>query len=137
MPQIQKQQIDYQIDNQATDQVINCEPVMIGQVLVNLISNAAQALEDTPDARIVVNISDCDEWMLITVTDNGPGMDSDVMANLFEPFFTTKEKGLGLGLTISRRIVESQNGTLTVKAVEPNGTAFTITLLKELHGDNT
>jgi len=110
---------------------------MIGQVLVNLISNAAQALEDTPDARIVVNISDCDEWMLITVTDNVPGMDSDVMANLFEPFFTTKEKGLGLGLTISRRIVESQNGTLTVKAVEPNGTAFTITLLKELHGDNT
>ena len=137
MPQIQKLQIDYQIDNQASDQMINCEPVMIGQVLVNLISNAAQALEHTPEGRIVVNISDCEAWMLITVTDNGPGMDDEVMDNLFEPFFTTKEQGLGLGLTISRRIVESQNGTLTVKAVEPTGTAFTITLPKELHGDNT
>ncbi|MDO6474098.1 ATP-binding protein [Alteromonas sp. 1_MG-2023] len=137
MPQLQKHKITYRIDNRADNQNLNCEPVMIGQVLVNLISNAAHALETSADGVITVSVTDSPAGTAITVKDNGPGISEEIRDNLFEPFFTTKEKGLGLGLTISRRIVESQNGTLTVQSAEPHGTAFTLSLPREQHGENT
>ena len=127
-PQLQKQNITYRVENHAENQNLHCEPVMISQVLVNLISNAANALDEIPEGVITLVVSENAQNMELTVIDNGKGMNEYTRNNLFEPFYTTKDKGLGLGLTISKRIVESQDGTLTVKAVEPQGTAFTISL---------
>ncbi len=129
-PQLLQNHIEYHIQLESHDMMVNCEPVMIGQVLVNLVSNASHALADTENGKITVYVAERGESVSIDVIDNGSGMNEEVLNNIFEPFFTTKEKGLGLGLTISRRIVEAQNGTLSARNMQPHGTAFTIVLPK-------
>jgi two-component system sensor kinase FixL len=103
------------------------------QVLLNLIRNAAEALEGKPDGRIAVSAtrdstSLTGGALVITVTDNGPGLDPDVAGRLFEPFVSTKPTGLGIGLAISRTIVEGHGGRLLAKPAEGGGTAFRILL---------
>lgn len=136
-PQLQKQNISYHVENHSKNQTLQCEPVMISQVLVNLISNAANALDQISEGIITLEVTDNSQDMAFTVIDNGKGMNEYTRNNLFEPFYTTKEKGLGLGLTISKRIVESQDGTLMVKAAEPQGTAFTVSLPIKPKGESS
>ena len=88
--------------------------VELEQVLINLFHNAAQAMEGycvDPQISITIqcNKSNCD----ILISDNGPGMSEQALAKVFDPFFTTKPEGLGLGLTISKRILESYQGSLS------------------------
>lgn len=88
--------------------------VELEQVLINLFHNAAQAMEGyciDPQISIAVQCdqSNCD----ILVSDNGPGMSEHALAKIFDPFYTTKPEGLGLGLTISKRILESYQGSLS------------------------
>jgi signal transduction histidine kinase len=70
------------------------------------------------------------EWtgVLVTVRDSGPGLDPQLVNRLFEPFYTTKPKGLGMGLTISRSIIEAHGGRLWAKANVPRGAVFRFTL---------
>ena len=91
-----------------------CNPDQLAQVLVNLISNAADAAEHRPDAAIEVTFQQADGMVRIGVHDNGPGISGEVEAHLFEPFFSTKAQGigLGLGLAISNDIVRSFGGSL-------------------------
>ncbi|MDV6251903.1 ATP-binding protein [Vibrio sp. EA2] len=88
--------------------------VELEQVLINIFHNAAQAMDGyciDPQISIAVQCHDsiCD----ILVSDNGPGMSDEALAKVFDPFFTTKPEGLGLGLTISKRILESYHGSLS------------------------
>jgi two-component system C4-dicarboxylate transport sensor histidine kinase DctB len=115
-------------DNKTVDAEIFCEPVLVQQVLVNLLNNALQALEDTPSPRIRMTSWVEGDYLNLRVDDNGPKVTVEEMAHFFEPFFTTKESGLGLGLTISRRIMESQNGEINVMTGEDGGVAFNIKL---------
>ncbi|MCE3224989.1 MAG: protein of unknown function, putative Histidine kinase [Nitrospira sp.] len=96
----------------------------IDQVFVNLISNAAQAMNGT--GRLTLATSEQDGWIDITIADNGPGIPPSVMPKIFDPFFTTKEpgKGTGLGLSIVHKIVTKHNGTITVDSTEGDGTTF-------------
>lgn len=107
---------------------IFCEPVLIEQVIVNLISNAVHALENTDNPEIIVENVERDGFMCLTVIDNGPGVDDDALATLFEPFFTTRKTGLGLGLSIAKRIVESQGGSISAVAREHSGMEFSVSL---------
>ena len=66
--------------------------------------------------------------MVISISDNGPGIPEAIQEKIFQPFFSTKEEGTGLGLSIASRIVEKHGGTLTLKSEEGEGTTFTITL---------
>lgn len=106
------------------------DPLQVGRVIINLLRNAAQAMrgqEETPIITIRVRLDAMKA--LIEVSDNGPGVPEEVKNRLFEPFFTTKgEKGLGLGLDISRRIISNHNGELSFEANEPRGTIFKISL---------
>jgi two-component system sensor kinase FixL len=104
----------------------------IQQVLINLLRNAVDALvEDAPNEPcIAVSACSVDEGRAIeiTVADNGPGVPPRLAARMFEPFCTTKKDGMGLGLSISRSILEWHGGVLRVEANAPRGARFSFTL---------
>ncbi|MEQ9500860.1 MAG: ATP-binding protein [Deltaproteobacteria bacterium] len=108
--------------------VIMLDPKGLRQVLINLIKNAADALEGS-GGKIEVGVAERGDRALLVVRDNGRGMPPDVQAKVFEPFFTTKgERGLGLGLDISKKIVEAHGGTMTLTSEVGAGTTFRIEL---------
>jgi len=111
---------------------LECRPVQIAQVLLNLLNNAHDAVQGQSDRWVEIKIEDFDQELGITVTDSGPGIPKEIAAKIMEPFFTTKEvgKGTGLGLSISRGIIESHGGRLHLDMTATN-TRFIITLPKK------
>ena len=106
---------------------VMAEATGVEQVLINLISNARDAgarlirIETAPAPGRAGHLQ-------VTVSDDGPGIKSEVLVKLFQPFFTTKPKGTGLGLWLSQRIVRDHGGTIAVESVAGKGTTFAITL---------
>lgn len=105
------------------------ELIQIEQVIINLMRNALEALDDAhcPRREIAVSTARLADGARMTVTDTGPGLSDEARRRLFDPFFTTKPQGMGLGLSISRSIVEAHGGRLMV-ANAAEGTALTFTL---------
>ena len=106
---------------------ILCYPDELIQVWTNLIHNALQAMADKGVLTIKV-VREAND-IVISITDNGPGIREEIRDRIFEPFFTTKPagEGSGLGLDICRRIVERHDGQITVES-EPGRTTFTVRL---------
>ncbi len=103
----------------------------ISQVLINLFTNAADAIEEKGKGELHISTSCIDKNVRITVSDSGPGIPADKIDDIWQPFFTTKpvDKGTGLGLSISAGIIESHNGTIKVENKTPQtGALFTIEL---------
>ncbi len=100
------------------------------QVFLNLVVNAAEAMETTRGARLAVGsrLDESGDWVEVTFADNGPGIPLDVLPHVFEPFFTTKAAGSGLGLAVSYGIIERHGGVLTVQSFPGDGTTFTARL---------
>jgi len=109
--------------------VILADRVQVETVLHNLIGNAIDALKDMPgERRITLAAAPHDEpFVRFTVTDNGPGIPPAVRGSLFEPLASNKAEGLGLGLAISRTIVEAHGGALWLADTHA-GAAFCLTL---------
>ncbi|KYF58688.1 histidine kinase, partial [Sorangium cellulosum] len=115
---------------------VRCKPAELSQVFLNLLINAAQAVEcrGPGNGRIAIRARDEGRQIALEFEDNGAGMTDDVLGRVFDPFFTTKPvgQGTGLGLTISHKIVVDQHGgTLAVRSTPGAGSTFTITLPKE------
>ena len=117
--------------------IIKVDKHQILQVLVNLLSNAADALPERGKIRVATGVSQIGAggggngnrgFAVIEVSDNGPGIPAAVRNRLFDPFFTTKKEGTGLGLSISQKIVRDHGGAITVSSVEGKGTAFQVSL---------
>lgn len=112
--------------------LVMAERMRLEQVLVNLLQNAAEALTDTIDPLIRVEVRRAGKTVRITVADNGPGLAPEAAEGLFTPFVTTKPQGLGLGLVISRDIIAEFGGELSSLPADgnqdPGGAAFVITL---------
>jgi two-component system sensor kinase FixL len=102
--------------------------VQIGQVIINLVRNAVEAMEASERRELVVATRVAEEAVEIVVSDTGPGIAPEVAERLFQPFVTTKASGLGLGLSICREIVEAHEGRLTVAPGTAGGTTFTVRL---------
>jgi signal transduction histidine kinase len=96
------------------------------QVVLNLVTNAYEAMPD--GGVITIGAAVVDDRVRVTVTDPGLGMDAETAARVFEPFFTRKARGIGLGLAVTKRIVDSHNGTITVTTAPGAGTTFTVDL---------
>ena len=104
--------------------LIEVDPVQIQQVLVNLVSNALDAMRQTPPGERKVEISTAgngDGKVRLSVRDHGTGIRTEVHERLFDRFFTTKEQGLGMGLAIVRSIVESHGGEIQAENVADGG----------------
>ncbi len=111
--------------------LIEGDPVQIQQVLVNLVSNALDAMRQTPTGRRKVEIStagDGDGKVRLSVRDHGTGIPMEMHGRLFDQFFTTKEHGLGMGLAIVRSIVEAHGGKIDAENVADGGARFYFTL---------
>ncbi|WP_424551579.1 sensor histidine kinase [Shinella sp.] len=110
--------------------LVKAGPVRLQQVLVNIISNAADAVEGLPDRRIVLSARRMDSTVVIEVHDHGAGVPAAIAERIFDPFFTTKGvgKGLGLGLSISYNIVKDFGGSLSVANHVEGGAVFRIVL---------
>jgi two-component system sensor kinase FixL len=103
--------------------------VQIQQVLLNLIRNAMDAMQDGGTRDLAISASTLDEdHVQVTVSDTGAGIDPDVAVQLFQPFITTKRAGMGVGLSISRTIMEAHGGRLWFEANAAGGADFHFTL---------
>jgi signal transduction histidine kinase len=108
---------------------VRCQPTLIGQVLVNLVANAVDAMDGRPGARIALRTFCANDQAVIEVEDNGPGVPADQRTRIFEPFVSTKGvAGNGLGLWISAEIARRHGGSLTVDAARGGGAVFRLTL---------
>lgn len=121
--------IEIQVDDQHPGLVAECREVQVGQVLINLLNNAIDAIAKSDDKWVRVTIEQVHIYAIITVTDSGPGIPPEIQQKLMQPFFTTKEvgKGTGLGLSLSKGIMEAHKGTLEYDVNSPT-TAFKIIL---------
>jgi len=106
------------------DQEIFVDANMFVRVLVNLMNNAIQAMPD--GGRIWVDCVREDGFDVISVSDSGKGISKEEIDNLFTPFFTTKAKGMGLGLSVCKQVVEYHGGEIRVESCEGKGTVFYI-----------
>jgi len=108
---------------------VYCQPTLFGQVLVNLLANAADAVKDRSNPRIALRVRREGNEALIEVEDNGPGVADELADKIFEPFFTTKgDSGNGLGLWISSEIARMHGGSLTVHRGSLGGALFRLSL---------
>ncbi len=121
--------------------IINASPQQIGQVIMNLVNNAVEAIVHAPEfkeklkdsasigGQIVIDTDYRDEEIAIRVKDNGPGIAENDLEHIFDPFFTSKKKmGMGVGLSICHGIIEDHEGTITARNSADGGAEFTITL---------
>ena len=134
-PLLKKSALDFRIRQQPDIPELFGDPVQVQQVLVNLVTNAADALEEEANGWIAMDIRAATDEVEILVTDSGPGIAEELRDKIFEPFFTTKARGLGLGLALSRRIIETLGGSLTLKETAAGGTCFVLTLPVYRHGE--
>ncbi|MBR9874482.1 MAG: PAS domain S-box protein [Vibrionaceae bacterium] len=107
------------------------DSVLLEQVLINLLRNAIDANWSThpqQDSQVEINVSTNTHWLFIRVTDQGPGLKPEESDKLFTPFYTSKPDGLGLGLSMSRTIVEGFGGSLDVEPSNKRGLTFCCSL---------
>lgn len=107
---------------------VKANVIQLEQVVVNLLSNAIQAIESRENKAISLSVEADSDSVLIHVDDSGAGVEAGHLDKIFEPFFTTKKSGLGLGLSISYRIIESMGGRLMVKNLDSGGARFSVHL---------
>ena len=122
-PSLRKAEIKLAININPDNLEVKANHVMLQQVLVNLLSNAIQALEGQEEKKISVDCRGDKDRVAIAVQDNGPGIPEENLQNIFEPFFTTKKsgQGLGLGLTISDRIIRDFGGQISPRPMQEWG----------------
>ncbi len=120
-------QVGITVDVQPTEMLVYADEGLVSQVVVNLLKNAREAVAAQPDARIDVRARiDEGENIRIDVTDNGKAIPAAVTENIFTPFFTTKADGSGIGLSVSRRIMQLHNGSLRLTSNTDRRVTFTL-----------
>jgi signal transduction histidine kinase len=105
---------------------IRADASLLKQVFLNLIKNADEACD--PGGKLMIKTEIASSWLRIRFSDNGPGIPPGDLNRIFEPFYTTKSGGMGMGLSICRRIIQAHGGRLEAKNRVPQGTEFIILL---------
>jgi hypothetical protein len=119
---------------------IQGNPAELEQVILNLVLNALDAVEATTAGEIVLRTRSRDDaWVIVEVTDNGVGIETENMNKLFEPFFTTKPlgQGIGIGLSTCYHILQAHGGDITVDSAPGKGAVFTAKLPQYDHTKTT
>ena len=133
-PQVQ---IDYQLSDGLPQ--LEVDKIQMAQAILNLARNGIEAIEEASGEasgderhvrkKLTIHTALAPQGRIeISISDNGPGIAPDRQAQIFEPFFTTKESGMGMGLAITKSIIEAQGGTLTLASTPGEGATFTISM---------
>ena len=112
---------------EAGDEKISADASLVEQVLINLVKNAAFALREVQAPMLMLKFKSDETVSMITVEDNGKGISPEMMNKIFMPFFTTRPTGSGIGLTISRQIMQRHQGSIHVESSPGKSTTFTLT----------
>lgn len=128
-PTLERQSIEIIVEAPKRNCLINGDIIRLEQVFINLFANAADAMKKQKRGKIFCSLDSLDDHVYLTVQDNGPGIDTTLKSKIFDPFYTSKDisQGLGLGLSITQRIVQSFNGDITVSDSPMGGAQFNIT----------
>ena len=121
--------VRFSIVNQSKKEFISADPDLLKQALVNLIKNAFEAI--ARNGSVTLFVRDNKKNVSFVTEDNGPGIASDRVKMIFKPFYNYGEDGMGLGLSITRRIADLHSGTLRYENVYPNGARFTLSIPEE------
>jgi len=127
-PQLKNNQVSITVDNANIDVQVNVDQVQLEQVLVNLLSNAMQAVEGASEKHIHITLCRHQEQVIVQVDDSGSGISPANLPQLFDPFFTTKDTGLGLGLSISHKIMRNMHGNIKAENRPNAGARFSLSL---------
>lgn len=127
-PEANEKQIYLLLDCDPIQDKIETEPKRLNQILINLVKNAIDAVDLGGEVRVIIRMSS--EELTLSVKDNGPGLTPQELAKIGEPFFTTKEKGTGLGVMVTKKIISDLNGKITYESQKGKGTTVTVTLPK-------
>ncbi|MNJ92676.1 Sensor protein ZraS [compost metagenome] len=117
-----------EMDLKTLAKTVFVEPHLLQQVVFNLINNACQAMKDSGKLRVATRFEN--KKVILEIEDTGPGIPDEIKGRIFEAFFTTKKEGhgTGLGLSMSKQVIEKFGGRIEFKNVEPHGTCFVISL---------
>lgn len=110
------------------DHLVMVDRVQIQQVLINLMRNAMEAMRESSVKELLVSTHEVAGRMQVKVADTGPGISDEIAERLFQPFVTTKASGMGVGLSISKRIIESHGGDMSVSRNDAGGATFQFSL---------
>lgn len=127
-PRVKETGAEVVVDLPDDDLYAQADMVQLGQILVNLLGNALDAVASTGQPRVEVRGRQRDDRVILTVRDHGPGIPPQNLERIFDPFFTTSDTGLGLGLSISHRIAERMAGQLEAGNHADGGAEFRLTL---------
>ena len=129
LPHAQREGVEIRFELDRVARWVRADAVQVQQVLINLIKNAIEAMQGKAERRIVITTgAAADGAVEVAVADSGAGLDADQRAELFTPFSSSKAEGLGVGLSISRTIVEAHGGRLWAEKNKPHGARFIFTL---------
>jgi two-component system sensor histidine kinase AtoS len=126
-PQVEKQRIVVEKEFQALP-MIQMDPEQMKQAMLNLLLNAIQAMPEGGQLTLKGQNSKEGQWIHLSIEDSGMGISPEDIDKLFDPFFSTKEGGIGLGLSITHRIIDQHHGKIEVESIPERGTIFTVWL---------
>jgi PAS domain S-box-containing protein len=106
--------------------VILADPDQLAQVFGNIIRNGLQAMPQ--GGRLTVRTAEVSGWVVVSIADTGVGIPEEALSKIFEPLFTTKAKGIGLGLAVTKTLIEGHEGCIEVQSEEGKGSTFTVKL---------
>lgn len=112
------------------------DPRAIMQIVLNIISNAVDALENIPKPKITITINANKKWNILEIEDTGKGINDKDMKMLFSPFYTTKNKGTGLGLVMVRNMLAKMNSDIEIRSIKGKGTKVRITFPAYMENNN-
>jgi signal transduction histidine kinase len=127
-PEMTVANIGFTIQNSTAGQLIHADPEQLSMVLINLVKNAKEALDHTSSPAIHIKSYAQNHSVFIEVIDNGPGIEPEALEDIFIPFFTTKENGSGIGLSLSRQIIQQHGGSIKVFSESGKGCRFVVQL---------
>ena len=118
--------VGVEISVMPADLNIRADETLLEQTLINLVKNAMEAVRDQDDKKIRLDAFLHDDRPVLSISDNGPGIASDVMENIFTPFFTSRKGGSGIGLSFARQVMRMHHGNIGVNSMLGTGSTFTL-----------
>jgi len=124
-PTLEQKNIELEIVLKETDLMLEVDPNLIEQVLINLLVNAIEAVKDVEQPKIILSAYlSSNKKTVLKVIDNGTGISEELLDKIFIPFFSTKKSGSGIGLSLCKQIMMLHRGNIQVQSTEGQGTAF-------------
>lgn len=120
--EFEKRNIQFKLEMESESQIIRVDRNQLQQVLLNLINNSMEALENINDPQLMIGSFREQEKVVVMISDNGAGIDPEIMDEIFVPFYTTKPRGSGIGLSLARQVLRMHGGNIRITSEKGDGT---------------